>query len=1164
VVKTTTWVYLFFITGLQDPIKEGRISMKRKKVMRLLAVAMAASLAVTSQGIPVGLTTVEAAVTVTDASTSGLTKGHLYQEVTATPHAQHTKDCYTESSAKQVQSGDNFFKSADSTAYNGASVKVQDGSDYYVAAAQDAWVVQQEDVKVNSALTENQYIYKDISSATEKFFVYDATNITTDATIHSIEEKRLQGTSSYKSIVWIAANTDYSANSTYGDVSTTAGEGETNLKQSGSGAVTADGYYEITSWVKANSTDNSQADLPGAIKITDTSDESLKTLLKEESLTLNDVYVPLTIKSTAYDITAAGHYATAGTDKVTIDDTTYYAVKEDGSHKVTWATLAAASTAAYYTVKADGVYIQVVKDATLSDQVDHNTYSYTEVFLNSGSKDTKTTTLDSESIVKITTSNQGENTTKYYIDVTDKFVTKIEAKNKNVQPVVKSTTAETALDDTVIVTLGTGAKTEEVAAASVTNDYDSGKDYTGAGEDNVKITKIEGDTAYLYAEYDTSSAGQVIKDTEVSEKVKLISSVADLSTIASYVDVTGLSFKVKTVTPPDVTLSAATGNGKLADQISSADAFNATAGAVKVAAPTIEGLEDAANWTFKWKDVANSDTDHPTYSPAMAGNAALSDYTLTENDTLGKHEVSLVAYYNGTEVKEYTAVTFYVLKTVNLTVGTTYIKEGETSAQTVKLGTLLEQYKDDGNFSDADLEATEKDNKISDNKAEFKYSTGNATFTPSSVAEGNTVTFKGKISNTKYIVNVEIPVEVLASNATIKDLSGIQAAKVYYGDASTTIEALQTTISGSDSEHSANYTLTFGENKSTEIPKAVGTTVVYVSYTGDDGVGSGSTTVTINKKEIKITEKPQTIKQNGSISLDAANYTIAKNDEGDEVNTLPQGLTLTAKIFDEGGTDVTGTTLTVGGTYTYKYDITGSEAANYTLASSTGATLTVEAAPYTPASGTDKTDTDTSDTTEPTIKENEDGTKTIVDADGKVIANDKVTIDGKSYITDENGEVLTSQIAETPSGNKVYVGKDGAIVKNKTVTYDGKKYYATGSGKIATNKFVTTAKGNLVYATKSGALKVSKTFTVNGKKYYAKASGAIATTGFVKTAAGNTVYATKSGALKVNKVFKASDGKKYVASKSGTIVKGKKYTIGNKTYTTNKKGVIIKVTTKKK
>jgi hypothetical protein len=50
----------------------------------------------------------------------------------------------------------------------------------------------------------------------------------------------------------------------------------------------------------------------------------------------------------------------------------------------------------------------------------------------------------------------------------------------------------------------------------------------------------------------------------------------------------------------------------------------------------------------------------------------------------------------------------------------------------------------------------------------------------------------------------------------------------------------------------------------------------------------------------------------------------------------------------------------------------------------------------------------------------------------------------------------------------------------------------------------------------------------------------------------------------VNKAFKASNGKKYVADKNGKIVKGKKYTIGNKTYTTNKKGVIIKVTTKKK
>jgi hypothetical protein len=361
-------------------------------------------------------------------------------------------------------------------------------------------------------------------------------------------------------------------------------------------------------------------------------------------------------------------------------------------------------------------------------------------------------------------------------------------------------------------------------------------------------------------------------------------------------------------------------------------------------------------------------------------------------------------------------------------------------------------------------------------------------------------------------------------------------------------------------------TLTYTYNGDATFPTEEGTYTVEITYTpegaDDDNIEAASETITLviagEKKALSITVDNKSYTVGGTVPT----YTFSATAGGNPVTltTVP-----TYKICNPGTTEeVQLNSSTATGTYdivaTFTLDAT--DAALYTLDAQdvTAGTLTVSAAStYTPSS-----DTTPSNTDEPTIKENEDGTKTIVDADGKVIANNKVTIDGKSYITGNDGEILTSQIAETPSGNKVYVDKDGVIVKNKAVTCDGKKYYATRTGKIATNGFVTTAKGNKVYATKSGALKVSKTFTVNGKKYYAKASGAIATTGFVKTASGNTVYATKSGALKVNKAFKAADGKKYVADKNGKIVKGKKITIGNKTYTTNKKGVIIKVTTKKK
>jgi glucan-binding YG repeat protein len=197
------------------------------------------------------------------------------------------------------------------------------------------------------------------------------------------------------------------------------------------------------------------------------------------------------------------------------------------------------------------------------------------------------------------------------------------------------------------------------------------------------------------------------------------------------------------------------------------------------------------------------------------------------------------------------------------------------------------------------------------------------------------------------------------------------------------------------------------------------------------------------------------------------------------------------------------------------------------------------------------------------IEEAADGTKTIVDESGNVIADSKVTVDGKSYITDESGKVITSDKVTTEDGKTYITDADGVIETGK-VSFEGNQYITGSDGAILTDKVTKTPSGNKVYVDEDGVIVKNQAVSSNGKKYYATKSGKIATNGFVKTAKGNTVYATKSGVLKVNKAFKASNGKKYVADKNGKIVKGKKITIGNKIYTTNKKGVIIKVTTKKK
>jgi hypothetical protein len=159
--------------------------------------------------------------------------------------------------------------------------------------------------------------------------------------------------------------------------------------------------------------------------------------------------------------------------------------------------------------------------------------------------------------------------------------------------------------------------------------------------------------------------------------------------------------------------------------------------------------------------------------------------------------------------------------------------------------------------------------------------------------------------------------------------------------------------------------------------------------------------------------------------------------------------------------------------------------------------------------------------------------------DGSLIKNNKTTIGGKDYVTDENGAIYKDQqLHTTPSGNQVYVGKDGAVVKNQVVTVNKKKYYANSTGRIVKNGFFNTKRGNKVYADKNGVLKVGVVFTVKGYKYYAGTNGAIATNGLTKTKSGNTVFATSSGKLKVNKTF-TYKGVKYKANKKGVVTKVK-------------------------
>lgn len=63
---------------------------------------------------------------------------------------------------------------------------------------------------------------------------------------------------------------------------------------------------------------------------------------------------------------------------------------------------------------------------------------------------------------------------------------------------------------------------------------------------------------------------------------------------------------------------------------------------------------------------------------------------------------------------------------------------------------------------------------------------------------------------------------------------------------------------------------------------------------------------------------------------------------------------------------------------------------------------------------------------------------------GKLVteSNARVKVDGKYYLTTEDGVLASRQIITTANGKMYYADKNGVIVVNKTIKVDGVKYTA--------------------------------------------------------------------------------------------------------------------------
>jgi hypothetical protein len=393
--------------------------------MRLLAVAMAAALAVTS--VPgtalTGIETVYAGTnTAEPAITDSLTDGHLYQEVTRKEHT-HSSSCYTD--AKEATTSTNYFTTVDSEeAYNQLSgvvgtdkVSIASGdTTYYKKVTSGFWTLTAENSCPAYTVPEEKYIAQDSTGNT--YSLYDG--VTADTT-HDIEVARANAASSVGSIVlYLTSTNQTSYKGAYVDGTAESG---TNTCINSSSTLSAD-YYTVKKYAKADLEKNPKADeLPGAIKITSqmvSETGTYTTTLGFDGMQENDVYIPLEVAT--YTVSDA----TAG-DTQKVGSVTYTAVSKPTSG-IAWINKAVKSDTQpdkCYTINSDGskFILQTATAATHKTDVAEYDYTYEKASVVNGEVKLTTTTIASSD----TTVHSKDG--KYYKDVCAEFVTGIVVKN---------------------------------------------------------------------------------------------------------------------------------------------------------------------------------------------------------------------------------------------------------------------------------------------------------------------------------------------------------------------------------------------------------------------------------------------------------------------------------------------------------------------------------------------------------------------------------------------------------------------------------------------------------------------------------------------------------------------------------------------------------------
>lgn len=221
-----------------------------------------------------------------------------------------------------------------------------------------------------------------------------------------------------------------------------------------------------------------------------------------------------------------------------------------------------------------------------------------------------------------------------------------------------------------------------------------------------------------------------------------------------------------------------------------------------------------------------------------------------------------------------------------------------------------------------------------------------------------------------------------------------------------------------------------------------------------------------------------------------------------------------------------------------------------------------------------------------------DGVKYAFDWEGEMLTDTIKYYDGKYYLINANGEVVTTYGWQKKNGNHYFVNNDGTLAQGwllnggtwyymqpamsycDLITEDGWLYYTnvngeykqiTGNGfynasvgmiylknnRIVTNKWEYIS-GKWYYFNEAGAMSCDGNSYIDGKWYHFDANGAMANNGWIRNSSGNWLYANPDGTL-----YTGKDSAGYLFDSTGYLQVNTTYNYNGIWYVTNADGKVI-------